>query len=181
MDARTSTDSTPKKTRARRGYVSARQRAKAQEAFLAAYAETGIITTAALAAGVDRKTIYNWQEHDEAFSLRFYDAEATANDLIRAEILRRAYEGVEEPVFQLGKYAGTIRKYSDTLLIFEAKRRMPEYRDKVDVKTTVQGNLSYDITASPEAALYGTLFAAALGSADSGSADDPGGPRIRRE
>lgn len=179
MDARNQTNPTLKKTRVkRRGPMTARQRKAAQAAFLAAYAQTGIITSAAEAAGIVRSTVYEWQEHDETFSLRFHEAEATANDVLRAEILRRAYEGVEEPVYQLAKYVGTVRKFSDTLLIFEAKRRMPEYRDKVDVKATMQGTVSHDITASPEAALYATLFAAALAS---GSEDDPGGTRVSRE
>ncbi len=151
MDAPNDTNDTPKKRARKGGPMTARARAAAQEVFLAAFAETGIITSAAVAAGIGRKAVYEWQEHDEAFSFRFNEARESANDVLRAEILRRAYEGVEEPVYQLAKYVGTVRKYSDTLLIFEAKRRMPEYRDKVDVHATVQGAMTYDINLAQDA------------------------------
>src|SRR5205807_601275 len=60
----------------------------------------------------------------------YHLADAAANAHIEAEIRRRAMEGWDEPVYQQGARVGTVRKYSDTLLIFYAKRRMPEYREK---------------------------------------------------
>lgn len=151
------TNQTLEKTRTkRRGPMSAKRRQEAQDAFLAAYARTGIITSAVEAAGIVRSTVYEWQEHDETFSLRFHEAEATANDVIRQEIWRRAYEGVEEPVYQLAKFVGTVRKYSDTLLIFEAKRRMPEYRDKHDVN--VSGSIEVKKAADEFDALLDSLI-----------------------
>jgi hypothetical protein len=48
------------------------------------------------------------------------------------EAVRRAYEGVERPVFQGGKQVGVVREYSDTLLIFLLKALRPEkYRGVV--------------------------------------------------
>ena len=48
--------------------------------------------------------------------------------------MRRALEGGEEPVFYQGKIVGSVRKYSDTLLMFMLKARRPErYRDRVGV------------------------------------------------
>ena len=47
------------------------------------------------------------------------------------EAVRRAHDGVDEPVFYQGKACGVVRKYSDTLLIFLLKGRRPEkYRDR---------------------------------------------------
>ncbi len=44
---------------------------------------------------------------------------------------RRAFEGVEEPVFHQGKQCGTIRRYSDTLTIFLLKAHRPaKYRER---------------------------------------------------
>jgi len=40
--------------------------------------------------------------------------------------VRRARDGVEEPIFHQGKNVGTVRKYSDTLLIFLLKSHKPE-------------------------------------------------------
>ena len=111
-----------------------------QRLFLQAYAEHANVTLAARAAHIPRQRIYEWLEHDERFSLQFNQAKEEAKDTIRAEIYRRGVEGWDEAQFSAGKRMGTIRKYSDTLLIFHAKMLMPEYREKstVDVNTTTK-------------------------------------------
>lgn len=105
-------------------------------AFLKAYSELGVVTHAAAAAGVSRQTIYQWQEHDEAFGLLMNQSRGEADDAIRREIHRRAIDGLDKPVYQGGRQVGTIREYSDTLLIFLAKSRMPEFRDKQQIEHT---------------------------------------------
>jgi hypothetical protein len=46
------------------------------------------------------------------------------------EAVRRAYHGVEEPVFYKGVQCGSVTSYSDTLLMFLLKARKPAvYRD----------------------------------------------------
>jgi hypothetical protein len=51
------------------------------------------------------------------------------------EALRRAVEGVEEPVYQGGKQVGVIRKYSDALLMFLLKAARPEkYRENYSIR-----------------------------------------------
>jgi len=139
--------------------MSPKVREEAQATFLAAYAEMGIITSAAAAANISRQCVYEWQEHDETFSLRFHEAEAAANDVLRAEIHRRAVTGWDEPVYQLAKFAGTVRKYSDVLLIFETKRRMPEYRDKQQVE--LSGQLDINGLAAEADAKFNSFLAAA--------------------
>ena len=63
------------------------------------------------------------------------------------EAARRAYHGVEEPVFHKGEVCGSIRKYSDTLMIFLLKARRPEvYRDMQEqgrggVNVAIQANV----------------------------------------
>lgn len=107
------------------------QRRAKQVLFLAAFAEVGTITHAALAAGVDRQTHYNWLEADEAYAKAFVDAEGMAADTLEHEARRRACDGVDEPVFYEGKKVATVRKYSDTLLIFLLKGARPEkFRDR---------------------------------------------------
>lgn len=68
----------------------------------------------------------------------YHQAEQIANDRLRREILRRGVEGWLEPQFSAGKNMGNVRKYSDTLLIFLAKARMAEFKEKqtLDVNTT---------------------------------------------
>lgn len=104
-----------------------RQREGRQTAFLAAYAKTGNITVAANKAGINRGTHYEWVESDPDYAERFQDAGEEAADYLEAEARRRAVVGVEEPVgWYKGEPGGTVRKYSDTLLIFLLKGLRPE-------------------------------------------------------
>ena len=107
-----------------------------KEAFLAAYAEAGTVTHAAELAGVSRTAHYQWME-DAEYVERFREAERQACDRLEQEVRRRAIEGVEEPVFYQGKECGTVRKYSDTLLIFATKGALPQkYRENSSVEIT---------------------------------------------
>lgn len=127
--------------RRRRGQrPSAAERAAAQETFLASFAKLANVTAACKAAGISRETFYAWRQEDKDFGAQFTDADAAANDVIRGEILRRAVMGVDKPLHFQGRLVTdqygrpvTVKEYSDTLLIFLAKARMPnEFRDKVN-------------------------------------------------
>lgn len=122
------------------------ERLRVQDAFIAAYVEKGTIKAACDHAGINRSTFYDWQEKDETFSFRFKQAETLYNETLRDEIHRRAIEGWEEPLASAGKLLGTVRKFSDTLLIFHAKMRMPEYREKTQVEVTGK----VDVTGAKE-------------------------------
>jgi hypothetical protein len=101
-----------------------------QQLFLDAFAAHANVLVSARQAGIHRSTVYEWLEKDEDFSFAYNLAKEDAKDTLRAEIYRRAHDGWDEEVYQFGNYAGTVHKYSDTLLIFHAKMLMPEYRDK---------------------------------------------------
>jgi hypothetical protein len=110
------------------------QRPKKQAAFLTAYSACGNITEAARRAGLHRRRVYDWQEHDVPFSLAFNIAKEMAGDELEAEAWRRAVEGWDEPVYQNGKLAGYIRKKSDALLVLLLKAAKPEkYRERRDM------------------------------------------------
>lgn len=114
-----------------------------KRAFLAAMAEVGNITRAAELADVARSQHYVWITEDPAYVEAFAAAEEEAADRLETEARRRAVQGVEEPVWQMGKYMGTIQKYSDTLLIFLLKGARPEkYKDRTS--TELKGALSHD-------------------------------------
>lgn len=118
------------------------QRLKAK--FLEHFAVYGNITQGAQHAGIDRTTVYRWQEHDDDFAAAFREAEIQATETLEAEARRRAVEGVvsETPIYsRKGELLNTIieTKYSDTLLIFLLKARAPEkYRERFDVTTAGQ-------------------------------------------
>lgn len=134
------------------------QRLDAQAAFLEAYEHNANILRAAEQAEISREIVYYWLEHDERFLFAYHLADAAANAHIESEIRRRAMEGVVKPLVSAGRLVYdeykdedgkthkellTVREYSDVLLIFYAKRRMPEYREKsqVDVNQTVTQDL----------------------------------------
>lgn len=105
-----------------------------RDAFLAAYAKLGTITHAAEAVGIDRQRHYGWMDTDPAYPALFAEAGTKAKEALVREATRRAIEGVEKPVYQGGRKVGTIREYSDTLLIFLMKGAMPQtYRERVDI------------------------------------------------
>lgn len=101
---------------------------------LAALAETGNVSKAAEAAGIDRGTHYKWASADPEYKAACVDAMESAADKLEEEARRRAHDGVDEPVYQGGKKVGTVRKYSDTLLIFLLKGARPEkYRERSSI------------------------------------------------
>jgi hypothetical protein len=109
------------------------QTAQHKKAFLAHYREAGNISRACDAAAVERRTVYKWQEHDDGFALAFKQAQVEAVEALEAEAYRRAVEGVEEPLHSAGRMIGTVRRYSDTLLIFLLKGAAPaKYRERYD-------------------------------------------------
>lgn len=113
-----------------------------KRAFLAAYAVTGNIASAAQAAGVHRTTHYDWLESDERYAVAFGQAHEVALDLLEQEARRRAVVGVREPYVHGGKVVTDsngeplIRTtYSDTLLIFLLNGGRPDkyrYRGTID-------------------------------------------------
>lgn len=108
--------------------------------FLEAYALCGNITRAAEQIGVTRQAHYEWLK-DEGYARKFGDATEMAGDRLEEEARRRAVDGVEEPVFYLGEQVSTVRKYSDTLLIFLLKGARPtKYRERgqIDVKVEAE-------------------------------------------
>lgn len=103
------------------------------DAFLAALAECGILTRAAEAAGVDRVTVWRRRQDDAEFSAACDMAIDLASDKLEAEAIRRAVDGVEEPVYQQGVLIGTKTVYSDSLLALLLKgRRKRVFAERVE-------------------------------------------------
>jgi hypothetical protein len=94
--------------------------------FLARLAEGASVHAAATAAGIGRSTAYEWREAEPEFSKAWDDAVEAGTDALEDEAIRRARDGVDEPIFYQGEKCGLVRKYSDTLLIFMLKARRRE-------------------------------------------------------
>ena len=112
----------------------AAESAALKEVWLEAYAQSGIITLASRAAGIDSTTVRSWEEHDELFVMKKHMAREIADDLIRAEIKRRGVDGVTKPVHYQGERVDYVTEYSDNLLMFLTKSRMPEFREKQSIE-----------------------------------------------
>ncbi len=111
-----------------------------KRAFLAAYRETGNVRLACEAAQIGRSSHYRWLD-DPDYAEEFERAKKDAVDVLEAEARRRAVEGWEEPVgWYKGEAGGTVRRYSDTLLIFLLKGAAPEkYRERMEVSGALKG------------------------------------------
>ncbi len=107
--------------------------AKKKQQFLERLAATGNVTGCAEAFGLARPTLYRHRKEDSEFAESWDEAIELAVEVLEDEARRRGVEGVEEPVFYKGEICGTVRKYSDTLLIVLLKAHRPEkYRELVD-------------------------------------------------
>jgi hypothetical protein len=110
------------------------QTAQQKKAFLAAFAALGIVSTAARSAGADRRAVYRWLEHDEAFTLEYRQAELDACDVLVHAAVKRAVQGVPHETRQYDRQGKLIdtnleTRYSDSLLMFLIKKRDPSYRE----------------------------------------------------
>lgn len=111
--------------------------------FLGTLSATGNVSSAVVAADVSRAFVYAERTRDPDFAALWDAALDMAADALELEARRRAHDGWEEPVFgSMGTgrgtgEIGTVRKYSDTLLIFLLKGARPEkYRDRVQQEHT---------------------------------------------
>lgn len=112
------------------------QRAK-KRLFLLAFMEIGTLRHGCEAADVHPTTVRTWKREDPAFAREFEAAYEFSIDLLEKEAIRRAFDGWEETVYQGGKAVGTVRKFSDVLLIFLMKGARPgKYRDNSRVELT---------------------------------------------
>lgn len=114
---------------------------KKKSDFLTALAETGNVSRACEISGACRQSIYRLRDSDEEFAAGWDKAKTIGVELLEDEAVRRAYSGVDEPVFHQGLVCGTVKKYSDSLLIFLLKGAKPEkYRD--NHKIAMDGSMS---------------------------------------
>ena len=103
---------------------------KNQERVLDAIQRTGTMHSAAIAAGLTVLALERWMGVDlYGFKKRREMALQVYDDMLDAEIDRRAVEGVDKPVIYKGEITGTYKEYSDNLLMFRRKQRDPSYRD----------------------------------------------------
>ena len=139
--------------------LSAKKGLSKRDAFLAAFAVSASVTKAAEAVGIERQMHYRWLDEPD-YAAAFERAREEAAQSLEDEAVRRAHEGVLEPVIYQGAVCGEIvrdqdgavvydqqgaplmtplvkRKHSNALLTFLLKGFKPEkYRDRTHVDVT---------------------------------------------
>ena len=111
---------------------------KWKQIFIEELARSGNVLLSSRKAGVSRTAVYNARKEDPAFADQWDDAIDEAVDLLEAVARGRAVNGTEKPVYRGGVQVGTIREYSDTLLMFLLKAHRPErFRDSYDVAKAI--------------------------------------------
>ncbi len=105
--------------------------------FLRALSQSGNVSEAARMAGIPRGRLYKLKASDKAFAEAWALAIEEATDLLASEAMRRAIDGFEEVKYFKGEPIGTVRKYSDQLLMFLLKAYRPSmFNQHSDTATT---------------------------------------------
>lgn len=98
------------------------ERAKRRRIFLRALAAGSGVVQACELARVAFSTVYLWREKDPAFRAAWESALRCGREAMEArfdnELMRRAVDGVDDPVFYRGEVVGARKRYSDPLLMF---------------------------------------------------------------
>jgi len=109
-----------------------------QRAYLAMYAVTGKVNLSCKVAGINYYRLRAWRDGGEnSYGLSYPELfkeleelhDELFNELLLEEVDRRAVEGVRKAKYYKGEVIGYERDYSDNLLMFRVKGRMPEYRE----------------------------------------------------
>ena len=81
--------------------------------FLKELAISSHVANSAAVAGVAVSTVYLWRERDPDFFRAWMRSLAAGYELLEMDMLERARNGVEKPVFHDGKEVTTVRHYND--------------------------------------------------------------------
>lgn len=99
----------------------------------------GNISAAAKRIGVNPSYICALRRRDSEFDAAVQEAIDRGAELLESEAIRRAFTGVEKPVFYQGIQVGHVQEYSDALLRFLLKAKKPAiYGDRTDLNIVSQ-------------------------------------------
>lgn len=105
-----------------------------REGYLSLIREGFTNKDAASSCGCCTKYFQRRRKEDAQFEQDYQDARGDGDDVIRGEIKRRGVDGVKTAIYHDGRVVGHKQAYSDNLLMFLAKSRMPtEFGDKQTV------------------------------------------------
>ena len=88
---------------------------KRKKKFLQQLAISSHVAQSAKAANIPTSTLYLWRDKDPAFREDWMKALAAGYELLEMELLHRARNGVDKPVFHGGKIVATVKDYDNGL------------------------------------------------------------------
>lgn len=96
----------------------------------------GNVSRACERVRITRNTVYDKRDNDPVFAARLAEAKERGVDVLEDEAVRRAFEGVEEPVgFFQGVSYEVRTNYSDALIQFLLKGNRPnKYRERISTE-----------------------------------------------
>ena len=105
--------------------TTARVAQRKKKSFLEALTRTCNVSASCEMAGLARETAYYWKSRDPDFGAAWGEAMERGLDALEDEVMRRAKDGVAEPVYYQGRVVGETSRYSDVLAMFilKSKRR----------------------------------------------------------
>ena len=100
----------------------------------------GNLTKAAAAYGISRKGVQGILDQDPLFRAIKAAADDEIRDAVRSEVLRRAIEGHERPIYQRGEIVGHVTEYDTRHLEWLAERLLPDEYHLATRVELVSGN-----------------------------------------
>lgn len=104
------------------------------EVFFARLAEFANVSKACAAANLSRDHVYDVRRANKEFAKRWDEAFDLGYDAMEEEAQRRAFEGVDRPIYKNGFLVDVVKETSDTLMMFLLKgRRRRVFGDKQEI------------------------------------------------
>ncbi|QIG81577.1 hypothetical protein [Stakelama tenebrarum] len=119
------------KTGGKRGRAKQPSIAVRKACFLEILRQTANVARAAREAGLSSSTVYSHRARFPGFARDWDAAVAEALDELESQLMERARNGVEKPVYYRGEVVGSVRTYSDSLGMFLLKAKRPEVYDRM--------------------------------------------------
>jgi len=145
-----------------------------QAIFLATLAKTGMVQASLEAAEWSRSSAFKLAKADTEFQAKWDAALDTFADKLEKELIRRAEEGVEKPVYYKGEVVGYITEYSDSLLLAAVKAKRREYRDQGKLELGNVPGEDFRVSESPTQLGRKLAFALAVAARAASQAAEDG-------
>ncbi len=122
------------------------QRDEAKMTIVRALIVRGSVREACIAAGVARRTVYDWRKQDPEFAAAWDGSVEEATDRMEQEMWRRGIEGFDRPIIYRGEITGQYTDYSDSLLQTLVRGNRPgKYRERVEHSTPPGAPMQLDV------------------------------------